>query len=259
MSTAADPTPGPARSVAVIGRGRAGGSFALALDRAGWEVAHLAGREPDPRITGAVDLVLIAVPDAEVTAVAGALVPGAAVVAHCAGSLGLAVLEPHGRVASVHPLVSLSSPELGADRLRGAWFAVAGAGPGAVELAHAVVADLGGRAVDVPDDRRVTYHAAAAVASNHLVAVLGQVERLAALAGVPAEAYWDLAAGSLDNVTRLGAAAALTGPVARGDWETVRAHVSALPVDERSGYLAVVALAARLVDRSVPDDLELRA
>jgi predicted short-subunit dehydrogenase-like oxidoreductase (DUF2520 family) len=125
-------------------------------------------------------------------------------------------------------------------------------------LALAVVEELGGRPVDVPDDRRVAYHAAAAVASNHLVALLGQVERLAAAAGVPAEAYWDLARPTIDNVVELGAAAALTGPVARGDWETVRRHLAAIAPDERDAYLAMSVAAARLVGRDVPDDLRVR-
>jgi predicted short-subunit dehydrogenase-like oxidoreductase (DUF2520 family) len=96
------------------------------------------------------------------------------------------------------------------------------------------------------------------VASNHLVALLGQVERLAAAAGVPAEAYWDLARPTIDNVVELGAAAALTGPVARGDWETVRRHLAAIAPDERDAYLAMSVAAARLVGRDVPDDLRVR-
>ena len=250
--TRADPGPG----VLVVGRGRAGGSFASALEHAGWDVESCAhgevqARLEDPDAAGPFDLVLLCVPDAAVGTVASMVPPTTgAVVAHCAGSLGLDVLGGHPRTASVHPLVSLPDAELGAGRLGGAWFAVAGD-----PLARRVVQDLGGRAVEVGDDDRVAYHAAAAIASNHLVALLAQVQRVASGAGVPLEAYLDLARGSVDAVAALGPAAALTGPVARGDWATVEAHLGALDESERSGYLAGVRLAVRLVGRELPPSL----
>jgi predicted short-subunit dehydrogenase-like oxidoreductase (DUF2520 family) len=100
----------------------------------------------------------------------------------------------------------------------------------------------------VADADRAAYHAAAAIASNHLVALLGQVERVAASAGVPLEAYLDLVRVTLDNVAELGPAAALTGPVARGDWDTVERHRAALDPAELAAYDAMVAAARRLVD-----------
>jgi hypothetical protein len=101
-------------------------------------------------------------------------------------------------------------------------------------MAERLVADLGGRAVVVADEHRALHHAAATIAANHLVALLGQVARVAALAGVPLEAYLGLARGALGNVERLGPAAALTGPVRRGDEATVARHLAALPADERA-------------------------
>jgi predicted short-subunit dehydrogenase-like oxidoreductase (DUF2520 family) len=175
-----------------------------------------------------------------VATVASAVAPAAGcVVAHLAGALGLDVLEPHARRASIHPLRSL--PTTTSD-VAGAWFAVAGD-----PLAAEVVADLDGRFVDVADGDRVAYHAAAVMASNHLVALLGAVERVAATAGVPLDAFLDLVRGTVDNVAVLGPAAALTGPVARGDWETVRRHVEALPADERPTYEALSAAALQLL------------
>lgn len=237
----------------VVGPGRAGGAFALALGRAGWQVAEPVRRGDDP--TGAaqgVDLVLIATPDAAVAATAAAVAPDpAAVVAHCSGSLGLGVLA-HPRVGAVHPLVALPSAALGADRLAaGAWFAVAGD-----PITRRVVADLGGRWFTVADEDRAAYHAAAVVASNHLVALWGQVERIAGGLGVPAEAYLDLARATLDNVAELGAARALTGPVARGDWTTVARHLAAIDPAEHEAYRVLAAAARRLVDGTgLPDDL----
>ena len=105
--------------------------------------------------------------------------------------------------------------------------------------------------VDAAD--RVRYHAAACVASNHLVALLGQVERLAAHAGVPFEAFLPLVTGTVENVDELGPAGALTGPVARGDDETVARHVDALPDDERDTYEALVREARRLAGQRGAD------
>ena len=235
-------------SVRIVGAGRAGGSFALALGRRGWHVDVL-GRGGDPSAAASqVDQVLQCVPDGAIAEVAGSIEPvEGTVVAHCAGSLGLDALDGHPRRAVVHPLVSLPSSEVGAERLDGAWFGISG-DPFAAEL----VAVLGGRAVEVADGDRAAYHAAAVVASNHLVALLGQVERIAAGIDVPLEAFLALSAGSLDNVAALGPAAALTGPVARGDWSTVQRHLDALDPSERETYLAMARAAARLAGRSIP-------
>jgi predicted short-subunit dehydrogenase-like oxidoreductase (DUF2520 family) len=227
------------RRVAIVGRGRAGGSLAAALGATGrWDVALL-GRDDAP--PAGVELVVLATPDAAVADVAVALPPDAArVVAHLSGALGPGPLADHPRWAIVHPLVSMPNPTIGAARLSaGAWFGVGGD-----PIAREVVDDLGGHAVDVADGDWVRYHAAAVIASNHLVGLLGQVERVAP---VPLTAYLDLARGSLDNAAALGPAAALTGPVARGDWATVDAHLAALPADERAAYEAGVDLCRRLL------------
>jgi predicted short-subunit dehydrogenase-like oxidoreductase (DUF2520 family) len=131
----------------------------------------------------------------------------------------------------LHPLASLPSPELGAERLRGAWFAIAGD-----HMIESVVEALEGRAFTVTDRHRAAYHAAAAIASNHLVALLAQVERVAATADVPFDAYLDLVRATIDNVAALGPAEALTGPAARGDEATIARHVAALAQDERQLY-----------------------
>jgi len=238
----------------IIGGGRAGRSLALAMAQAGWRVDRVLGRGDD--LAGAArgaDLLVIATPDAAIAEVARAVDPVAgaddgdrggdgAVVAHLAGSLGLEVLAPHARRAAIHPLVALPTPELGAERLvSGAWFAVAGDA-----MARRVVDDLGGRWFEVADEDRPAYHAAAVIASNHVVALLGQVERVAP-PGVPFEAYLELARATLDNVAALGAAGALTGPAARGDWATIDRHLATLDPAEHDAYRALVALARRLV------------
>jgi predicted short-subunit dehydrogenase-like oxidoreductase (DUF2520 family) len=210
----------------------------------GWRALAPLGRGDDVSDAGVgADVLVIATPDAAITEVAAAVRPQPnLVVVHLAGSLGLDVLAPHANRASVHPIVALPDAEAGSQRLVGAWFAFAGH-----PVAKEIVAALKGRAVEVPDDNRALHHAAAVIASNHLVALLGQVQRVADAAGVPLDAYLDLVRSTVDNVAELGPEAALTGPVARGDWETVERHRNALPEGERAAYDAMVELAQRLV------------
>jgi len=212
-----------------------------ALADAGWDVAPPLGRGDDLRGAAAdVDLLLITTPDAAVEDVAAMAEPvDTCVVAHLAGSLGLDVLARHPRRAAIHPLVAIPTGET---VLRGAFFAIAGD-----PLAAEVVADLRGRPVTVADEDRARYHAAACIASNHLVGLLGQVERVAATAGVPLEAFLALARQSIDNVSTHGPRDALTGPVRRGDRVTVERHRAELPADEVAAYDAGVALCERLI------------
>jgi len=239
-------------SVRIIGPGRAGCSFARALASVGIEVRGVLGRtdEVDSAAEG-VDLLLLAVPDKAISDVASAVRPvRTTVVAHCSGALGLEVLDAHERVASLHPLLSLPDPIIGAERLRsGYYFAVSGD-----LLVTEVVAALGGLVLAVAPQARSQYHAAACVAANHLVALLGQVERIAASVGLPLEAFLPLAREALDDVCRLGPRAALTGPAARGDLETIERHRQSMDPDELAGYDAGVALARRLASSpaSVP-------
>jgi predicted short-subunit dehydrogenase-like oxidoreductase (DUF2520 family) len=199
------------------------------------------------------DLVVIATPDETIAEVAGAIAHNlrhGALVLHLSGVCTLAELEklrvarPDAELGSLHPLQSLPSVEIGRERLDGSWCAVDG--PEAVDdLARS----LGMRPFRIDDDQRASYHAAATVASNHLVALLGQASRIAAAAGVPPGALMPLVRGTVDNVESLGAAAALTGPVARGDADTVASHLAALPADEHAAYRAMAAQALRLSGR----------
>lgn len=232
----------PGLTVRIIGPGRAGQSFARAFAVSGVR-AELLARSTD--VTWAatdVDAVLICTPDAAIAQVAAAIEPGDAVVLHCSGATTLTPLASHPRCGSLHPLMALPDASTGSTRLvGGGWFAVAGD-----PIAGQLVDALGGRHVAVPDEYRARYHATAAVAANHLVALLGQVERLAASIDVPVEAFLDLAGGSFDDVRRIGAEAALTGPAARGDQSTLDAHRASLPDDEAELYEVLAAAAAKL-------------
>ncbi len=264
----------------IIGPGRAGGAFARALTKAGWEFDRSYGRHGDLLSAAAgIDVLMICVPDRAVRSVASAVAPGDAAVVHVAGSLGLDVLAGHKRIGSVHPLMTMPDADRGAARLLdNCHFAVAGDAV-TTKIAEA----LGGKPFTVNDEQRALYHATAAVASNHTVALMAQVERLAAAAGVPAEAYWPLMSASMVNAAETGAGAALTGPAARADWDTLRSHRRALTqvsqqertakdeaakdegpegettdseaTDDVSLYLALAAAAAHLAGHELPEDL----
>ena len=196
---------------------------------------------------------MIATPDRTIEeaalAAAPSLEPGALVV-HVAGSRGLDVFDPlrevrpDVRVGALHPLQTFPSTAAGLERLAGSWAAVAG-DPEVVDIAK----QLRLEPFEVLDAERTRYHATAVVAANHVVALLGQVERLAASCGVPAEAFGPLVIASVENALRDGAAAALTGPVERGDVGTVEAHLGSIDPAERDAYRALAREAVRLTGR----------
>lgn len=235
----------------IIGPGRVGQGLIEALrSDSTWQLVAVYGRGEDASAAGTnVDAVVITVPDDSIADVAAGIEPRDAVLLHMAGAKTLSVLSPHSRVGSVHPLASLPDPATAATRLRsGIAFAVDGD-----PLARRLVATLGGEAFHVPDELRVRYHATAAVAANHLVALCGQVERLAASVGIPADRYWDLMATSFDSVRAVGPGPALTGPAARGDQATVESHLADLPADERRLYRALAEEATRLATSQAAD------
>jgi predicted short-subunit dehydrogenase-like oxidoreductase (DUF2520 family) len=272
------------RALALIGPGRAGTTLAAALVARGWRVVAVAGRATDAPSTRAAaarfdapavdvaeagraaDLVIVATPDALIAETAGALAPGVrggALVLHLSGACTLGELDklrlarPDVAVGSLHPLQSFPSAEVGVARIPGSWCAVDGP-----DDVAALAVSLGMRPFRIADDDRVRYHAAATIASNHLVALLGQSDRIARAAGVPPEALLPLVRATLENVEALGAADALTGPVARGDADTIARHLDALPVEERGAYRALAAEALRLAgsdDPAVRDALRERA
>ncbi|HMD45834.1 MAG TPA: DUF2520 domain-containing protein [Acidimicrobiales bacterium] len=233
-------------TVRFIGPGRAGTSLASALAHVGWDVVGTFGRGEDPKAAAhGVDVLVVATPDDAVARVAASVeADPATVVLHLSGSLGLDVLAPHPRRAALHPLVPLPDPADGARRLlAGVTFAVAGDA-----LAREIASDLGGRAVEVADEDRAAYHAAACIAANHVVALLGQVERVAATAGLDLDAFLGLTRAAVDDVARLGPRRALTGPAVRGDFATLARHRDALAPGERPAYNAGVGLALQLAE-----------
>lgn len=213
------PTLAPLRC-AIVGAGRLGRAMASGLREAGLTVEGPLGRGarcPD------ADVVILAVPDAEIANAAAAIERRAdgPLVGHCSGATTLAPLAPH-EAFSLHPLMTVPDADPAHPaQLAGASAAVAGSTPHAREIAHQLALHLGLAPIDVADEDRAAYHAAASIASNFLVALEAAAEQLAATAGVDRQALVPLVRATVENWASLGPDRALTGPIARGDEETV--------------------------------------
>ncbi|HEY7332479.1 MAG TPA: DUF2520 domain-containing protein [Candidatus Limnocylindria bacterium] len=200
--------------VRVVGSGRAGAAIAGRLAERGIKVT--AGREA----LADADLVLLAVPDAAIGEVAQR-VPIGPWLAHVSGATPLAALDPHRRRFSVHPLQTLSR-ERGPEQLDGAWAAVTAETDEAAATGRWLAETLGLRPFPLADADKPLYHAGAAIASNFLVTLYRSAARLMEASGAPPEALVPLMERTIEN------GFALTGPIARGDWTTVEAHLRAL-------------------------------
>ncbi len=201
-------------SVRVVGTGRAGGAIAARLRERGLSVT--AGRDA----MADADLVLLAVPDEAIADVAARISIGPWV-AHVSGATSLTALDPHERRFSVHPLQTLTA-ERGPDQLDGAWAAVTAESEEAAAAANWLAETLGLRPFPLADADKPLYHAGAAMASNFLVTLYRAAARLLEETDAPPEALVPLMRRTIEN------GFALTGPIARGDWSTVEAHLGAL-------------------------------
>lgn len=196
-------------SVRVIGHGRAGSAIA----------ARLAERGVDLRTEDA-DLVLLCVPDAVIADVARQI-PRGPWIAHVSGATPLSSLDPHQRRFSVHPLQTFSR-DGGAEQLDGAYAAITFETDDAATRADWLARTLGLRPFPLADADRALYHAGAAIASNFLVTLYRTAAQLFEEAGAPPEGLVPLMRRTIENGFQL------TGPIARGDWTTVDAHLAAL-------------------------------
>ena len=229
--------------ISIVGAGRAGTSFSTALAASGHDVQLI--HHDELHLISAPDVILLTVPDDFIDVIALQIPQNEnQIVAHVAGSRTLSVLGEHPRVASIHPLMALPSGDLGAARLYGATYCVAG-DDGIREIATA----LNGRIITLSDEQRTLYHATAVVAANHLVALMGHVKELAEAAGLSLEDFSPLAEQSLRDVKEVGPQDALTGPASRGDMATIDAHLAALPEAERSTYVALANAAFELAEK----------
>ncbi|HET7052169.1 MAG TPA: DUF2520 domain-containing protein [Solirubrobacteraceae bacterium] len=206
--------------LAIVGRGRLGNALATALSDSRYELLGPLGRGFDGH---GADVVLLCVPDGEIAAAAAQVSPGP-LVGHCSGASGLAPLRPH-EAFSLHPLMTVTAQ--GA-QFTGAGAAIAGSTDRALAVAAELADALGMRAVEVHERDRVAYHAAASIASNFLITLEAAAEQLASDAGVDRELLVPLVRATVENWAALGAEQALTGPVARGDEQTVAAQRAAI-------------------------------
>ena len=197
-------------SVNVIGRGRVGSAVAARLEERGIPLA-----ERDAELT------LLCVPDTAIRDVAQGLSPRPGWIAHVSGAMPLSALDPHERRFSLHPLQTFTRAR-GPEQLDGAWAAVTAETDEARGQALDLARTLGLRPFELADDKRPLYHAGAAIASNYLVTLHRAASELFAAAGAPPEALEPLMRRTIENGFEL------TGPIERGDWDTVEAHREAI-------------------------------
>lgn len=266
------PADRPARlDVGTIGAGRVGAVLTAALGRAGHHPVAVAAVSqasrrradtlvpeaavlPPDAVAARADLLLLCVPDdvlAElVTGLAAAgVVRAGTLVAHTSGAHGFRVLDPllsaGALPLALHPVMTFTGTDVDLQRLAGACFGVTA--PDELRFAaEALVIEMGAEPVWIDEDFRPLYHAALATGANHIVTLVNQAADLLRAAGVeqPSRMLGPLLGAALDNALRHGDGA-MTGPVARGDAGTVRAHLGVLddpPI--RAAYVALSRLAA---------------
>ena len=196
------------------------------------------------------ELVLLCVPDRAIAEVAAAI-PLGPWVAHVSGATPLDALDPHRRRLGLHPLQSFSK-ERGPEQLDGVWGAVTAETAEARAIGWRLAETLGLRPFDLDDDKRAAYHAGAAIASNYLVTLRAAAQSLLEAAGARPEALDPLIRGVMD------AGFELTGPIARGDWETVERHLAVIRLERpelEQLYLVLANATARLAGRELPSDI----
>lgn len=226
-------------SIQVIGaRGRVGGAVSARLGERG-----LLLDDDHP------ELVLLCVPDRAVAEVAQSM-PLGPWVAHVSGATPLTALDPHVRRFSAHPLQTFTKAR-GPEQLDGAWAAVTAETEDARAIGLWLSETLGLRPFVLDDAGRAAYHAGAAVASNYLVTLRHAAGALLEAAGAPPEALDPLMRRVIENEFEL------TGPIARGDWETVERHLEAIrehaPELERL-YAVLAEATAAMAGRELPSD-----
>ncbi len=261
----------PARlKVGIISAGRVGTALGAALERAGHVVVacsavsaaslRRAGRRlpdtmvvPVGEVAAYAELLILAVPDAELEslvsglAATGAVKPGTIVV-HTSGANGIGILSPLAELGcvplAIHPAMTFTGADEDMNRLTDTCFGITASDEIGYAIGQSLVLEIGGEPFRVREDARALYHAALAHASNHVVTIvadalealrtalwgaelLGQETVVDAPGGIAERVVAPLARAALENALQRGQAA-LTGPVARGDASAVARHLVAL-------------------------------
>ncbi len=261
--------------IAIVGAGRVGAAFAIALRKLGAPVVALAGRDRErvefsarsiggvqvaaiADLPGLAERVLIAVSDAAIPDVAAQMCDtgfARGAVLHTSGCRGPEALsrlaEAGVSTGTLHPLQTFPTPEIGAAQLAGSSFGIGGEGE-AMAWAREIVAGFNGKALPVVPGRWALYHAAAVIASNYHATILDAALECLEAAGVSREdglqALTPLLEGTLRAILRLGPREALTGPISRGDSQSVRRNREALGVVGEETRAAYDALGLRTIE-----------
>lgn len=230
---------------------------------------------PVPEVAGSAELLLLAVPDSELPGLVSGLAATDAVrrgtiVVHTSGANGVAVLTPltaQGCIPlAVHPAMTFTGSDEDVVRLADTCFGITALDQTGYAIGQSLVLEMGGEPFGVREDTRTLYHAALAHGSNHIVTVvadavaalraalsghelLGQESVDDAPGGLAERILGPLARAALENALQRGPAA-LTGPVARGDWQAVAAHLAALEDVDRELAQAYCAVSLRTAQRS---------
>jgi predicted short-subunit dehydrogenase-like oxidoreductase (DUF2520 family) len=262
----------PRPRIVIVGFGRVGGALSFALRKAGYAVAAL------PRSGGSVraatkariplaeletlaraNLCFLTVPDRAVPEVAEQLEPDLGprtAVIHCAGALTLDVFGAKRPRGSFHPLCAVSSRT---DSLSGSSVALAASSPALLRTLRTLARDIELRPFEVKESGRASYHAGAMLAAGGLVALASTAADCFRAAGVPEgealTALIPLMRSAISGLELRGLPDALTGPVARGDISTLARHLTAIPVEARATYLALVERSAALVEKELSADV----
>lgn len=247
-------------SVSIVGSGRLGTALAIALSTSGYRIQAVVARhrararKAAAQISSATlalkpgewhklpasKIVLIATPDDQIASTARQLaslrpVVREQVVLHTSGALSSDALAPLAAigvsVGSLHPLVSVSDPRTGSKNLRGAFYCVEGE-PGATRVARSIVRDLKGHSFSIQSKSKPLYHAAAVMASGHVVALIDLASELLVQCGLSPKTarrvLLPLLQSTVDNLSKSDPSHALTGTFARRDLATVERHLETL-------------------------------
>ena len=264
-------------TVGFIGAGRTATGLALALTDAGYRVVAVASRSAESaqrlavripecrdvttvhKVADASQLVFVTTPDDDIEEVTASVYwQQGHYVAHCSGALGLEALwgasAQGAEVGALHPIQTFGPAEGPLTPLEGVVFGVE-AQAGLLEVLQTMVTDMKGTPITVPAGSRALYHAAAIMSCGHLAALLQSAVTLWERAGLPtelgAQALHHLAEATLVGVKERGAGPALTGPLVRGDVETVRQHMTALKEHAPELLSVYTSLSEQVVELSV--------
>ena len=269
----------PPEDVAIgfVGAGVLGSGLALALSAAGWRVNAIASRTPSSaeraanlidgcaamqtaqQVADGCDLVFVTTPDSAIAEVTGAVTwRSGHGVAHCCGAASTELLDAAANagaaVGAMHPFqtfAAIAGPQQAAERLNGVTFAIAATG-WLAKFMPDLAASLGGRSIEIPDGMRPVYHASAVLSCGYLSTLLDAAVGLWTSMGFTEEdglrAAVPLARATIEAIDRQGLTDAVTGPVVRGDAETIAAHLELL--SQNAAHL--LPLYRQLTESSLP-------